>query len=86
MLKIAILFLSFLDENHIKREVDGKRNCINTIIMKPMTKTSQHNDIAPMMYHGGCPVLKKYQFLFFYHYFDENHMKDMEIKKKLYYY
>ena len=30
-----------------------------------------------MIYHGECPVLKKYQFLVFCHYFDENHMKDM---------
>ena len=26
---------------------------------------------------------KKYQFLDFYHYFDENHMKDKKIKKKI---
>ena len=48
-----------------------------------MTKTSQLNDIAIMMYHGGCPVLKKYQFLDFCNYFDENHMKDMKIKKEI---
>ena len=47
-----------------------------------MSKTSQLNDIAIMLYHGGCPVLKKNQFLDFCHYFDENHMKDMKIKKK----
>ena len=29
------------------------------LLLKPMTKTSQLNDIAIMMYHGGCPVLKK---------------------------
>ena len=51
-----------------------------------MTKTSQLNDIAIMMYHSGCPVVKKYQFLDFCHYFDENNMKDMKIKNKLYYY
>ena len=27
-------------------------------LLKPMTKTSRLNDIAIMMYHGGCPVLK----------------------------
>ena len=33
--KIAInCFLPFFDENHIKREVNGKRNCINTIIIE----------------------------------------------------
>ena len=26
-------------------------------LLKPMTKTSQLNDIAIMMYHGGYPVL-----------------------------
>ena len=28
------------------------------LLLKPMTKTSRLNDIAIMMYHGGCPVLK----------------------------
>ena len=28
------------------------------LLLKPMTETSQLNDIAIMMYHGGCPVLK----------------------------
>ena len=51
-----------------------------------MTKTSQLNDTAIMMYHSGCPVVKKYQFLDFCHYFDENNMKDMKIKNKLYFY
>ena len=46
-----------------------------------MTKTGQLNDIAIMIYHGGCPVLK-YQFLVFCHYFDENHMKEMKMKKR----
>ena len=47
-----------------------------------MTKTSQFNNIAIMLFHGGCPVLK-YQFLVFCHYFDENHMKEMKMKKKI---
>ena len=63
-----------------------KETVLIILLLKPMTKTSQLNDISTRMYHGGSPVLKKYQFLFFYHYFDENHMKDMEIRKKLYYY
>ena len=28
------------------------------LLLKPMTKTSQLNDIAIMRYHGGYPVLK----------------------------
>ena len=53
------------------------------LLLKPMTKTSQLNDIAIMIYHGGCSVLKKYQFLVFCHYFDENHMKEMKMKKEI---
>ena len=63
-----------------------KETVLMLLLLKPITKTSQLNDIAIMMYHGGCPVLKKYRFLFFCHYFDENHMKDMKKKKELYYY
>ena len=28
------------------------------LLLKPITKTIQLNDIAIMIYHGGCPVLK----------------------------
>ena len=28
------------------------------LLLKAMTNTSQLNDIAMMIYHGGCPVLK----------------------------
>ena len=52
------------------------------LLLKPMTKTSQLNNIAIMIYHGGYPV-RKYQFLDFCHYFDENHMKDKKIKKEI---
>ena len=62
-----------------------KETALILLLLKPMTKTSQLNDIAIMMYHGEFPVLK-YQFLDFCHYFDEIHMKDLEIRKKLYYY
>ena len=62
-----------------------KETVLMLLLLKPMTKTIQLNDIAIMMYHGGCPVLKNIN-SFFCHYFDENHMKDMKIKKKLYYY
>ena len=56
-----------------------KETVLILLLLKPMTKTSQLNDIAIMIYHGGCPVPKKYQFLVFCHYFDENHMKDMRM-------
>ena len=62
-----------------------KETVLILLLLKPTTKTSQLNDIAIMMYHGGFPVLK-YQFLDFCHYFDESNMKDMKLKKKLYYY
>ena len=62
-----------------------KETVLILLLLKPMTKTSRLNDIAIMMYHGGFPVLKKMN-SFFCHYFDENHMKDMKIKKKLYYF
>ena len=63
-----------------------KETVLILLLLKPMTKTSQLNDIAIMIYHGGYPVLKKNQFLDFCHYFDENNMKDKKIKEKLYYY
>ena len=62
-----------------------KETVLILLLLKPMTKTSQLNDIAIMMYHGGSPVLKKIK-SFFCHYFNENHMKDKKIKKKLYFY
>ena len=62
-----------------------KESVLILLLLKTMTKTSRLNDMAIMIYHGGCPVLKK-SIPFFCHYFDENHMKDMKIKKKLYYY
>ena len=58
-----------------------KETVLILLLLKPMTKTSQLNDIAIMIYHGGFPVLKKYQFLVFCHYFDENHMKDKNEKE-----
>ena len=35
-----------------------KETVLILLLLKPMTKTSQLNDIAIMIYHGGCPVLK----------------------------
>ena len=58
-----------------------KETVVILLLLKPMTKTSQLNDIATMMYHGGCPVLKISN-SFFCHYFDENHRRDMKIKKR----
>ena len=52
------------------------------LLLKAMTKTSQLNDIAMMIYHGGCPVQKHHFFVFCY-YFNENHMKDMQINKEI---
>ena len=54
-----------------------KETVLILLLLKPMTKTSQLNNIAIMIYHGGYPVL-----IFFCHYFDENHMKDKKIKKR----
>ena len=56
-----------------------KETVLILLLLKPMTKTSQLNDIAIMIYNGGYPVLK----IFFCHYFDENHMKDKKIKKEI---
>ena len=35
-----------------------KETVLILFLLKPMTKTSQLNDIATMMYYGGFPVLK----------------------------
>ena len=35
-----------------------KETVLILLLLKPMTKTSQLNDIAIMIYHGGYPVLK----------------------------
>ena len=55
-----------------------KETVLILLLLKPMTKTSQLNNIAIMIYHGGYPVL----IFFFCRYFDENRMKDMKIKKR----
>ena len=34
-----------------------KETVLILLLLKPMTKTSQLNDTAIMIYHGGCPVL-----------------------------
>ena len=35
-----------------------KETVLIRLLLKPMTKTSQLNDTAIMMYHGRYPVLK----------------------------
>ena len=35
-----------------------KETVLILLLLKSMTKTSQLNDIAIMIYRGGCPVLK----------------------------
>ena len=35
-----------------------KETILILLLLKPMTKTSQLNNIAIMIYHGGYPVLK----------------------------
>ena len=35
-----------------------KETVLILLLLKPMTKTIQLNDIAIMMYHGGCPMQK----------------------------
>ena len=36
-----------------------KGTVLMLLLLKPITKTSQLNDVAIMIYHGGYPVLKK---------------------------
>ena len=59
-----------------------KETVLILLLLKPMTKTSQRNDIAIMIYHGGYPVLK-ILVPCFCHSFDENHMKEMKMKKEI---
>ena len=35
-----------------------KETVLIPLLLKPMTKTIRLNNIAIMIYHGGCPVLK----------------------------
>ena len=35
-----------------------KGTVLMLLLLKPITKTSQLNDVAIMIYHGGYPVLK----------------------------
>ena len=42
-----------------------KETVLILVLLEPMTKTSQLNDIAIMIYHGGFPVLKNINSSFF---------------------
>ena len=42
-----------------------KETVLILLFLKPITKTSQLNDIAILIYHGGFPVLKNINSLFF---------------------
>ena len=41
-----------------------KESALILLLLKSMTTTSHLNDIAIMIYHGGCPVLKQINSLF----------------------
>ena len=69
-------FFTIFDENHIKRQVDGKINCINTIIIE--TKTYSNYYIP-----WWVPCAKISIPCFFAIILIENHMKDIKIKKEI---
>ena len=48
-----------------------------------MTKTSQLNEMAIMIYDGGCLVLKNINSLFFAIILMKNHMIEMKMKKEI---
>ena len=48
-----------------------------------MTKTSQFNEMAIMIYDGGCLVLKNINSLFFAIILMKNHMIEMKMKKEI---
>ena len=60
-----------------------KETVLVLLLLKPMTKTSQLNVYGNYVIPWWVPCAKKNQFLDFCHYFDENHVKDMKIKKKI---
>ena len=41
-----------------------KESALILLLLKSMTTTSHLNDIAIMIYHGGCPVLRQINSLF----------------------
>ena len=59
-----------------------KETVLVLLLLKPMTKTSQLNVYGNYVIPWWVPCAKKNQFLDFCHYFDENQVKDMKIKKR----
>ena len=59
-----------------------KETVLILLLLKPMTKTSQLNDIAIMMYHGGCPVLKNINSFFLPLFWWKSHKKGSRWKKE----
>ena len=59
-----------------------KETVLIRLLLKPMTKTSQLNDTAIMMYHGGCPVLKIWIPWFLQFFWWKSHERQ-ENKKKI---
>ena len=54
-----------------------KETVLLLLLLKPMTKTSHLNSLAHNDIPWWVPCAKNINSLFFCHYFDENHMKDM---------
>ena len=52
-----------------------KETVLILLLLKPMAKTSQLNNIAIRIYHGGYPVLN-YQFLFLPLFWWKSHERD----------
>ena len=56
------------------------------LLLKPMTKTRQLNDMAIMLNHGGCPVPKISISWLLPLFWWKSHERHINKKKKLYYY
>ena len=56
-----------------------KETVLILLLLKPMTKTSQLNDIAVMIYHGGYPVLNFFFLPLFWWNSHEGHGNKKEI-------
>ena len=63
-----------------------KETVLILLLLKPMTKTSQLNDIAIMIYHGGYPVLQLSIPWFLPLFWWKSHERQENKKNKLYCY
>ena len=63
-----------------------KETVLILLLLKPMTKTSQFNDIAIMIFHGRCPVLKISIPCFLPLFWWKSHERNENEQKKLYYF